>query len=118
MCLEVSCKTPASGKTESACLLTAYLGRDAQRLPVLIGDKHAFDRMAVHEREKIFFGTVKRCFRSDDLWEGNVKRGCELRALLLPDIRHFVERSGMVRVYPAENLVRTKFFQSLTDETL
>ena len=49
---KIAGEATASRQAETACLLTSHLRRDAKRLPVLIGDQDAFDRMSIDELKK------------------------------------------------------------------
>src|SRR5208283_1319102 len=70
---EVSHEPTSAGQAETTCLLTAHLGRYAERLAFLIRNQDAFDRVTILKLKEELSRTVRRDFRPGDFWLGNRK---------------------------------------------
>jgi hypothetical protein len=93
---------------------TTGLGRNAQSAPIVFGNEHRFDGVAIAHIEQPLDGAVGGNVLTDHGQGRDMRMGFEFLAQRLGQIAHLIEIRSAPLVYPAEQLGGPKAFFAQT----
>lgn len=103
---QVALESQRTGQAESTIERAADLRGQAEGEPVLVGNEHTFDLIAVGQREHKFFGAILRRKDLDRRSPFDTAAARQVLPVLLREIAHLGERAGTFLIEPAQDLRR------------